>query len=162
MPRAARPVTSPYEIWRAAGCSIAGGGSEEQVAGLGTFFENLGLAFQIIDDVLNLRGFQHDLKTRAEDVTQGKITLPVAKAMGRLSPADRQWLARTLAEHHADMPTVSKVVEMLEQCGAVEDCSRMARQLIDDSWARVSVLLDDSLAKVMLRAFGWYVIERHY
>lgn len=150
-----------------AGClarmgAIAGGGSEAQVAGLGTFFENLGLAFQIIDDVLNLRGFQHDLKTRAEDVTQGKITLPVAKALGRLPLKDRQWLASTLAAKPEDMPTVSRVVELLEQCGAVEDCARMARQLIDDSWQRVSGLLEDSLAKVMLRAFGWYVIERHY
>lgn len=150
-----------------AGClarmgAVAGGGSTEQVAGLGTFFENLGLAFQIIDDVLNLRGFQHDLKTRAEDVTQGKITLPVAKALGRLPLAERQWLANTLASKPEDMPTVTRVVEVLEQCNAVEDCSRMARSLIDDSWQRVSVLLEDSLAKVMLRAFGWYVIERHY
>jgi geranylgeranyl pyrophosphate synthase/predicted secreted hydrolase len=150
-----------------AGClarmgAVAGSGSPEQIAGLGTFFENLGLAFQIIDDVLNLRGFQHDLKTRAEDVTQGKITLPVAKALGRLPLAERQWLERTLASKPSDLPTVTRVVEVLEECQAVEDCAVMARQLIDDSWQRVAGLLEDSLAKVMLRAFGWYVIERHY
>jgi geranylgeranyl pyrophosphate synthase len=150
-----------------AGClarmgAIAGGGSDEQVAGLGVFFENLGLAFQIVDDVLNLRGFQHNLKTRAEDVTQGKITLPVAKALGRLERTEREWLASTLASQPEDMETVSRVVELLEKCGAVEDCSRIARSMIDDAWSRVSVLLEDSLAKVMLRAFGWYVLERHY
>jgi geranylgeranyl pyrophosphate synthase len=95
-------------------------------------------------------------------VTQGKITLPVVKALGRLPLAERQWLASTLASKPEDMATVSRVVEVLEHCNAVEDCSRMARQLIDESWTRVSVLLEDSLAKVMLRAFGWYVIERHY
>lgn len=150
-----------------AGClarmgAIAGGGSDEQVQGLGVFFENLGLAFQIVDDVLNLRGFQHNLKTRAEDVTQGKITLPVAKALGRLGPEDRAWLQQTLASKPEDMQVVTRVVEMLEKSDSVEDCSQIARSMIDDAWGRVSVLLDDSLAKVMLRAFGWYVLERHY
>jgi geranylgeranyl pyrophosphate synthase len=150
-----------------AGClarmgAIAGGGSPAQVEGLGRFFENLGLAFQIVDDVLNLRGFRGDLKSRAEDVMQGKITLPVAKAMGRLGQGDRSWLMETLRAKPQNAPTVGRVVEMLESCGAVEACATQARELIESGWEKISPLLEDSLSKMMLRAFGWYVLERHY
>ena len=61
-----------------------------------------------------------------------------------------------------DMAVVGSVVAMLENVGAVEACSNQARELIESGWDRVSPLLEDSLAKMMLRAFGWYVLERHY
>lgn len=150
-----------------AGClarmgAIAGGGNDSQVDGLGRFFEDVGLAFQIVDDVLNLRGFKGNLKTKAEDVQQGKITLPVAKAMSRLNASDRQWLYETLRSKPQDMKVVESVVEKLESCGAVEACAVQARQLVEGGWLKISPLIDDSLAKMMLRAFGWYVLERHY
>src|SRR5262249_48197097 len=72
--------------------AILGGGSKAQSDALGDLFEAYGFAFQIIDDVLNLRGFDENRKTRGEDVTEGKITAPVAKAMGRLSLDDRREL----------------------------------------------------------------------
>ena len=72
--------------------TLIGGGSDAQAEGLGRLFESFGLAFQIIDDVLNLRGFERDRKSRGEDIRHGKITAPVAKAMGRLSRAQRSRL----------------------------------------------------------------------
>jgi hypothetical protein len=72
-----------------AGClarvgAIIGGGDDAQIEALGTFVEQVGVAFQIVDDVLNLRGFSNDLKQRGEDLSEGKVTMPVAKAMGML------------------------------------------------------------------------------
>jgi hypothetical protein len=37
-----------------------------------------------------------------------------------------------------------------------------AKRLVEAAWSALTPLVDDSLAKVMLRAFGWYVLERHY
>lgn len=150
-----------------AGClsrmgAIAGGGTEEQVEGLGMFFEDLGLAFQIIDDVLNLRGFKGNLKAKGEDIAQGKITLPVAKAMSRLERPDRRWLAQALREENKDERQIRTIIDKLEECGAVEACAKQARDLIEEGWARLSPLVEDSLAKMLLRAFGWFILERHY
>jgi geranylgeranyl pyrophosphate synthase len=72
--------------------AIVGGGTEDQVEALGRYFETLGIAFQIIDDVLNLRGFKGNLKNRGEDIAKGKVTLPIAKAMAVLSYDERQWI----------------------------------------------------------------------
>ena len=150
-----------------AGClarmgAIAGGGKDAQVDAIGLFFETLGVAFQIVDDVLNVRGFKGDLKARGEDVANGTITLPVAKAMGRLSADQRHWLANTLAAKPKDPAVIASVIERLESTGAVQACADEARELVESAWRAAEPLLADSIPKVMLRAFGWYVLERHY
>jgi geranylgeranyl pyrophosphate synthase/predicted secreted hydrolase len=142
--------------------AIAGGGNAEQIEGLGHFFEALGLAFQIVDDVLNLRGFRGNLKSKGEDVTHGKITLPVAKSMSRLDLADRRWLYATLRSRPEDPAVIAQVIDKLEDCGAIEACKVQADTLIDDGWQRLEPLVEDTLAKMMLRAFGWFVLQRHY
>lgn len=142
--------------------AVAGGGSEAQVEGVGRFFESVGLAFQIIDDVLNLRGFKGDLKSRGEDIAQGKITLPVAKAMARLPLEQRRWLWRTVAARPQEQPVIAEVIQVLEDCGALQTCEDEARTLVEDAWRALEPLVEDSLPKLMLRAFGWYVLERHY
>jgi geranylgeranyl pyrophosphate synthase/predicted secreted hydrolase len=142
--------------------AVAGGGTDGQIEAVGRFFEALGLAFQIVDDVLNLRGFKGDLKARGEDISNGTITLPVAKAMGRLDAEGRRWLRDTLASKPKDPVSVSAVVEKLETTGAVQACADQARELVESAWRAADPLLADSIPKVMLRAFGWYVLERHY
>lgn len=156
--KAAAPAASLSRIG-----AIAGGGTDEQVEAIGLFFEALGLAFQIIDDVLNLRGFKADLKSRGEDVSNGSVTFPVAKAMGMLTDkADRQWLWETLRSKPKDLAVVEAVIVMLETCGAIQASVDHARELVESAWSKAQPLLEDSLSKVMLRAFGWYVLERHY
>jgi geranylgeranyl pyrophosphate synthase/predicted secreted hydrolase len=142
--------------------AVAGGGNEAQIDAVGRFFEALGLAFQIVDDVLNLRGFKGDLKARAEDVTNGSITLPVAKALSRLDAAARKKLVETLASRSSDPVVVSGVVETLESCGAIQASADEAAALVEEAWRAADPLLPDTIPKVMLRAFGWYILERHY
>ena len=142
--------------------AILGGGTDAQIEGVGSFFEAIGLAFQIVDDVLNLRGFKGDLKSKGEDICQGKITLPVAKALGRLSGAERQALTNTLASKPQDAATVGRVIAQLEEVGAIDACVVQAREVVEAAWKRLDPLIEDSQYKVTFRAFGWYVLERHY
>ena len=141
--------------------AVAGGGTQAQEDALGRYFESVGLAFQIVDDVLNLRGFKGELKQRGEDLTQAKVTLPVAKALGRLGPAERAALWRLVASKPTGA-AVEDAIARIEACGALDACAAQARQLVEDAWTALSPLVEESLSKVMLRAFGWYVLERHY
>jgi geranylgeranyl pyrophosphate synthase len=142
--------------------ALSGGGSGAQIEAVGDFFESLGLAFQLIDDVLNLRGFKGGLKAKAEDISNGTITLPIAKAMSRLPEAERAWIWRTLSSKPKEESIVAEVVKKLEDAGAIEAVATQARELVEDAWKRASPLLEDSFSKIMFRAFGWYVLERHY
>jgi geranylgeranyl pyrophosphate synthase/predicted secreted hydrolase len=142
--------------------AVAGGGNDAQIEAVGQFFEALGLAFQIIDDVLNLRGFKNDLKSKGEDIQNGSITLPVAKAMARMEPSARRELVATLRSKPQDLETVGKVIDQLEAIGAVQACSDEAFRIVEEAWNAADPILPDTIPKIMLRAFGWYILERHY
>ena len=142
--------------------AVAGGGTEEQIEGLGGFFDAVGTAFQIMDDVLNLRGFEGDLKSRGEDIAQGKATSPVVKAMARLDAEARQDLWRRIEVKPQDPEEVGQIIAIIEGCGAMDACVTQANELVDDAWRVLDPLVEDSLPKIMLRAFGWFVLQRHY
>jgi geranylgeranyl pyrophosphate synthase len=142
--------------------AIVGHGTQEQIRALGDFLEALGLAFQIIDDTLNLRGFKNNLKSRGEDLTEGKVTMPVAKAMSRLPLDERRVFQQTLRSKSADPQVIASLIDKLEACGALTACEQHAYNLIEAAWKALDPLIEDSHVKLMLRAFSWYVLERHY
>jgi geranylgeranyl pyrophosphate synthase/predicted secreted hydrolase len=142
--------------------AVAGGGTDEQIEVLGCFFESVGLAFQIMDDVLNLRGFKGDLKSRGEDISRGVVTYPIAKAVSRLDLENRRNLWKKLKSKPDERRVIDGVIADLEVCGAIEDCVQEAHQMVENAWTKLDPLVEDSLPKLMLRAFGWFVLERQY
>jgi len=152
-----------------AGClarmgALVGGGSQRQIDVVGMYMESIGLAFQIIDDVLNLKGFEGNVKDRGEDIKAGKVTFPVAKAMSnsRLDLAARTQVWETLKSKPQDNEVVGALIQRLDQCGAIDASIDEANKLVADAWAEVDAAIPDSFYKMLLRAFGWYVLERHY
>ena len=142
--------------------ALIGGGTDEQSEALGRLFESFGLAFQIIDDVLNLRGFEQDRKSRGEDITAGKITAPIAKAIGRLPPAERRALWSIVASRPSARDRIRDAIVIVERSGALEACEQQARDLVESAWALVDPLVPDTQCKIRLRAFGWFVLDRYY
>jgi geranylgeranyl pyrophosphate synthase/predicted secreted hydrolase len=142
--------------------AILGGGSELQIEALGSFFEAVGLAFQITDDVLNLRGFERGLKERGEDIRHGKVTLPVVKALANLPLEHRTWLWEVLRSKPRDTALIGETIALIERAGALDACSRLARDHVEEAWTRLDPLLEDSQIKLTFRAFSWFVLDRHY
>lgn len=144
--------------------ALVGGGNQRQIDAVGMYMESTGLAFQIIDDVLNLKGFEGNSKDRGEDIKAGKVTFPVAKAMSssRLALDQRQKIWNTIKSKPQDTETVGDVIKVLDECGAIQASIDEANTLVNNSWAEVDKCIPDSFYKMLLRAFGWYVLERHY
>ncbi|MFP6685474.1 MAG: polyprenyl synthetase family protein [Polyangiaceae bacterium] len=134
---------------------ILGGGSPQQEQALGDYFLALGTAFQIVDDVINIRGFESELKDVAEDLREGKITAPVVRAFSALPPAQAQALWEALQGE----PDVATSVHLIESCGAIEWCHQAAHDMIDGAWDGVDALILDSHAKLALRTFGRFVVD---
>jgi len=151
--------------------AVAGHGTEQQIEAIGAYFEAVGVAFQIMDDVLNLRGLYTNaadrraniaLKKLGEDITCGKVTIPVVKAMNVLPTKEaRQKLWDTVRSKPQDPEVVAAVIEQLEEVGAVDACVKQATDIVEEKWKILDECTPDSFAKVMLRSFGWFVIERH-
>jgi geranylgeranyl pyrophosphate synthase len=142
--------------------ALLGDGTEEQIAGLGNYYEALGIAFQIIDDTLNLKGFKDHLKSKGEDVTAGKITYPIAKAMAVLSKKDRKRLWEILKANTTDLELIGEAVALLDKHQVIEACEREAKNILERAWRQLDPLVDDTMVKLNLRAFSWFVLERTY
>jgi octaprenyl-diphosphate synthase len=102
---------------RVAGASLA---DQERLAGFG---ERLGIAFQLVDDVLDYSGEQTG-KSILADLREGKLTLPLVLAVAR-----RPELAHALRRIHAgDREPVQFVSQAVIETGACEEVRRRAGQ----------------------------------
>jgi octaprenyl-diphosphate synthase len=89
---------------------------------------NLGIAFQLVDDVLDYSALQARLgKTVGDDFREGKITLPVILAYRRGSDEERIFWNRTLEEMEQGEGDLDKAIGLMNQHGALRDTVERAR-----------------------------------
>lgn len=148
---------APASVFARIGAIVAGGG-EAQVKAIADLFEALGISFQIMDDVQNLKGFIGDPK-HCEDLTGAKITMPLLEAMRVLDRPARRDLWDRIGRCASEPALVPSIVDTIDRCGAFTACREHAHALLEDAWRAAAPLLDDSIAKVMLRSFCFYVVE---
>jgi octaprenyl-diphosphate synthase len=95
---------------------------------LETFGMNLGIAFQVIDDVLDYSAKQATLgKTVGDDFREGKITLPVVLAFRRGNEDERTFWRRTLEDLEQKPGDLKHAFELMEQHDALSDAVSRAR-----------------------------------
>ena len=95
---------------------------------LDTFGMNLGIAFQLIDDVLDYSAKQTTLgKTVGDDFREGKMSLPVILAFRRGNDNDRTFWRRTLEDLDQQEGDLEHAIHLLEKYQALEDSVKRAR-----------------------------------
>jgi octaprenyl-diphosphate synthase len=95
---------------------------------LDSFGMNLGIVFQLIDDVLDYRADQTKLgKTVGDDFREGKITLPVILAFRRGNDEERTFWRRTLEDLEQTDDDLARAIELMEKHGALSDSVDRAR-----------------------------------
>src|SRR5881392_1992795 len=118
--------------------AIVGGATDEQEQALGEYGRNLGLAFQIIDDVLDLTASEEILgKPVASDLREGKTTMAVIHALERCTPEERLIIETVLAERAFNSVSHAQVFEILRRYGSIAashaeaaKCSNAARNAL--------------------------------
>jgi octaprenyl-diphosphate synthase len=109
------------------GAVVAGRPKVEEEA-LDTFGMNLGIAFQLIDDVLDYSAKQAVLgKTVGDDFREGKITLPVVLAFRRGDEKERVFWRRTVEDLAQEPGDFERAVELMTKHAALADTVERAR-----------------------------------
>ena len=85
--------------------------------------------------------------------------MPVLEAMRVLGERERHELWDRIVRCGNEPALVPSIVDTLDRAGAFTACRDQANGLVEAAWRGVSPLLDDSIAKIMLRAFCFYVVE---
>ncbi len=118
------------------GC-LAGGLSAADAENFGSIAADIGIGFQIIDDVINLTTGNPG-KKRGDDIVEGKKSLPVL-IHAEQKPEDKAKIADFMKEAAArgiDSPAVESCIELLETSGCIEKAAERGRLLIEESSAR--------------------------
>ena len=140
--------------------AILGKATPEQEEGLAQYGRDLGMAFQIVDDVLDLTASERVLgKPVASDLREGKVTMAVIHALERCTSAERKAIETILNERAFDGVTHAQILEILNRYGSLEAANARALQFAE--MARNAICsFPDSEAK---RALLWapeYVVAR--
>ncbi len=128
---------------------------------LGAYGENLGMAFQITDDLLDYREEKETTgKPSGLDLREHKVTLPLIHALRRMSSSARSEVERLFANESAGDEEIASVVAIVgdnggfdyaRQCG--EEFAEKAHEALGD--------LPDNVARQSLAGSISYVMERH-
>ncbi len=145
----------------AAGCYAAGlvaGLPEPQAKALETFGMELGIAFQLVDDLLDLRGDERMGKPRGADVYEGKMTLPLIHALTLSHGHHRERLSEVI-EHFSD-DDFDELMALLNRSNSLEYAEILVRTHLERAQAALDAF-PDSEAKSMMRHITDFVKTRH-
>ena len=133
-----------------AGCecsAIIAGANEDDVTRMRDFGMEMGRAFQIVDDLLDLTGDESMGKPRGTDVHEGKMTLPLIHALTMLHGSDREQLADVLV-NFSDRRW-GELIELIEKSGSLDYARQLICNHLDRGLGLISEL-PESRAREML------------
>jgi octaprenyl-diphosphate synthase len=101
---------------------------------LGTFGQSLGMAFQLIDDLLDYTARETELgKTVGDDFREGKLTLPVVLAIERAQPAERAFWQRALEDLDQRDGDLEQAILLCERHGTLAETLALAGRYRDQA-----------------------------
>jgi len=140
--------------------ALLGGKSEDEEALLGSYGVNLGLAFQLIDDVLDFTSSEEVLgKPTGSDLREGKLTLPIIYFLRRCTPEEARKVSRVLEEGGYHSVSFSEILDLIRRYKTLE----ATRERAQDFAEKAKHCLDgfpNSLYKDALRSVPDFIVER--
>src|SRR5262245_6719726 len=140
--------------------AILGKGTEEQEARLGDYGRNLGLAFQIVDDVLDLTASEQVLgKPVASDLREGKVTMAVIHALERCTPAERKLVETVLEERAFSSVQHEQILAILNAYGSIQYAYDQAAKYAAAARNAICSFPDSEIKRALI-AIPEFVVER--
>ena len=139
--------------------AISSGANKKQTEALTNYGSKIGMAFQIIDDCLDVMGKEEEMgKPMNLDTQSGKLTLPFIRLVNKL-PTDRKESTLELIFQNNSKDSKAAIADLLEEHEAVDYAYDTARQLVKKAQDELSVI-PDSIYKTSLLELGDYVVSR--
>lgn len=96
--------------------------------------KNLGVAFQLVDDLLDYTSYDNKLgKQIGTDLKEGKVTLPLIHTLRSADAAEKELIKEKLAERSMSPSDFEKIKGIMEKYGSFEYTYNTTRQYIDEA-----------------------------
>jgi geranylgeranyl diphosphate synthase type I len=144
----------------AAACGVGarvGGGSAESAAALREFGRQLGLGFQIRDDILGMWGGPSELgKPVGTDLKRNKRSLPIIHALDAIGDK----LAAQLAEGVSSDEEAAQIAARMQEIGSRAFCEEMARSFLARGCEALDRVNHQAVPREQLLMLARYLVER--
>lgn len=140
--------------------ALCGSGNNGEVETLSRYGQNLGMAFQIIDDLLDLTAEQKALgKPLGSDIRQGKLTLPLIHVLRQADEKEKQWVGSLINSRKIDPPDLNRVREMVTHYKSIEYCLDKAQHYSVVCKQELKSLEESEASRALIR-FADFVVDR--
>ncbi len=140
--------------------AILGSLPEEKECALATYGKNVGMAFQMTDDILDYVADEGSLGKRlGKDLREGKITLPLILLLKTADASERE-AVRQIVQSGFTKTGLKRILRLFERYGTIGQSLERARQLIESAKDQLAVF-PDSPAKYALSRIADYSLSRN-
>src|SRR6516164_1143472 len=130
---------------------IAGGGDTQAQERLGEYAWNLGMAFQLVDDVLDFTAREKTLgKPVGGDLREGKVTLPLVYALERATAAEHCLVETILRRRDCDEVHFTRILTLIEQYRGIQRVRTRAQAFTDKARRIIGEFPDSSYQRALL------------
>lgn len=134
--------------------------SEELEQNLSKFGLHLGMAFQLMDDVLDYTSTAEEFgKKQGIDLAEGKLTLPLILSLKRSTDSEAQFIRQALLADKIDGEVFAKILHIVEKYDGIRDTTRLALSYVEKAKEKLAALRP-SLEKDALLNLADYVVTR--
>jgi octaprenyl-diphosphate synthase len=145
-----RKTASLFAACARLGALVQGAGEKEE-AGLGEYAWNLGIAFQLIDDVLDFTSREKILgKPVGNDLREGKVTLPLIYSLESSTPEERKLVETVLADGSYDQVPFGKILQILHRHNGIERAQQRAQSFTEKARDIIGAFPDSSYQRALL------------
>jgi len=133
--------------------AVLANGTEDQENRLAEYGRSLGLAFQLVDDVLDLTASEEVLgKPVASDLREGKVTFAVIHALERCTPPERGIVETVLRERNLDGVSHQQILDLLTRYGSIDAAMTRAHEYAESARKSICTFPDSDYKRALLWA----------
>ena len=154
-----RKTAALFEACAAIGAESAGA-SHDDVEAARKFGQNLGIIFQIRDDIFDYYDSKEIGKPTGNDMLEGKLTLPVIYALKSTGNTEMMMLARKVKAREVKQSEINQLVAFTKENGGIEYADQQMWKFHADCMRFIDERVGDSAIKTALKAYLDFVIER--
>ncbi len=155
-----RKTAALFETCAAIGAESAGA-TEEQVEAARLFGKNLGIVFQIRDDIFDYYDSEVEIgKPTGNDFAEGKLTLPIIYALNATQNEDMMRLVHKVKAHNVTHEEVETLVRFAKENGGIEYAERRMWDFHAEAQTFLDTYVKDESIRSALQTYLDYVIKR--
>lgn len=140
--------------------AVSAGATESEVESARSFGRNLGIIFQIRDDIFDYYDHGEIGKPTGNDMIEGKLTLPVIYALNTTEDEEMITLARKVKNGSVTDEEIARLVAFTKAHGGIEYADKRMRDFHAEATLFLETEVKDEAVRRSLKAYLDYVIER--